>query len=110
MSTFWERAGGVGDGASEPLVLDDLRDAFTVYAFDLITLTDVKTWLALTTEQGVEFQDLFNQYRPSGADIPAQAAKIRACCAGARAGRPALDSAFNLMQACGYGAYIPPEP
>jgi hypothetical protein len=69
MATFWERAGGVGDGASEPLVLDDLRDAFIMFAHDLITLTDVKAWVGLTVEQGAEFANLFEQYRPSSSDI-----------------------------------------
>lgn len=110
MSTFWERVGGVGDGASEPLVLEDLRNAFILYSFDIITMSDVRAWVGLTTEQGAEFAHLFEQFRPSGSDIATHAAKITAAAAGARAGRPALDSALNLMQACGYGPYIPPEP
>ena len=55
MSTFFERAAALGDGASEPLDLEVLHSALTLYGVDLITAANVRDWCGMTQEQFAAF-------------------------------------------------------
>ena len=109
MATFWERATGYGDGASDLLDLETLQTVFLLRFADLITTSRAKTMLGLTSEQGDEFDAVLDRVPGHLFDIAPFAAKFRAVFQGARAGIPELDSVNNVMLALGFDPPLPPE-
>lgn len=110
MSTFWERACATGDGASEPLDLNDFESAFALYGIQRITFPELIAWLGITQAQAEEL-NIFVMYTmpgPGGDDLGwfAKALYMRMLFHACRSGRPSLDSVANVWLALNY---TPPD-
>lgn len=109
MTTFWQRATGLGDGANDLLDLGMLESVCTLRFLDLITPTRAKTMLALTPEQGDEFDTVLARVPGSAIDLPLFLSSLRAAFTASRAGIPELDTVENVMIALRFDPPPPPE-
>lgn len=105
MSTFWERATGIGLQDQEELLnLNDFETTLASVGFQVSTMAQLRTKLALTQEQGEELDHYLQIVGFGGArgDILFYVQNLALTLRGARLGLPALNSIQDVQQSLQY--------